>query len=372
MVITAVSNAAENDWVHAVLLTNTGGNTNFKFILGTFYVAQSQEYTHATNLSTATWYHFTVSFDGTSAYAIRLRDSDGATVGTDITGTYDGLSDTAITYASGMLFNGLIDELVFFNRAISSDDAGNIASGDYLEETPTDPDPPVPSEACAGYASCVRPIIEIACEEADESITIYHGIRTNENATCKWDTVSRANYTALTNTYGTTGERDHSDTLSLVSCNSTQRIYYACKDESDNESGVGYFDALIGDYTDLVAPSITNVTINQVWSVRNKIKVTTDKASTCYWCLDSESCTTATEYTSMTQMIFSEGNTQHIAFPVQEEDSTVTYNVKCKSTQGAISSATQISLTTRPALGVGESGSLGISFGTGKLGINFK
>jgi hypothetical protein len=373
MVITAMTNSTSTDWTHAVLLKNTGGNTNVKFILGTYYVAQSQEYTHATNLSADTWYHFTASFDGTSAYAIRLRDADGAAVGTDITGTYDGNSDTAISFASGMYFNGFIDELVFFTRAISSDDAGNIASGDYLEATPTDSDDPIPSDPCAGYASCRRPIIEIACEEADKSITIYHGLKTNENATCKWDTTSQVNYTALTNTYGTTGTQDHSDTLAAVACAATKRIYYACKDESDNESDVGYFDVPVADYDDADAPVITNLTVNQGCAVTNKLTVTTDKASTCFWCLDSETCTTDALVGSMTQMVFSEGNTRHIAFPSQAASSTATYNIKCRSTQGVVSAATQVSLTTGACLGITIGGGPhGITFGTGKHTINFK
>lgn len=377
MVITAMSNSEETDWVHAVILKTSGSNTNLKFILGTHYVAQSQEYTHLTNLNTTDWFHFTASFDGSSAYAIRLRDATGATVGTDVESTYDGESDTATTYTSGMLFDGLLDELVFFNRAISSDDAGNIAAGDYIEESPTDTDAPKPSDPCAGYTTCRRPIIEVACEEADEVVDLYIGLLSDKAATCKWDTSVDGSpvYAELTNTFDGTGTQVHTDTATGVSCNATTRFYYACEGTNEVASDVGYFDVKVADYNDVDAPVLTNLTLSQRWNVTNKITVTTDKASTCYWCLDDSgvTCDTDTDYTSMTQMVNSEGNTKHIAFPTQEADTTETYNVKCKSTQGVESSALQISLTTKPALGIDTTtGNLGINFGTGKLGANFK
>lgn len=375
MIITALSNSNNDDWNHGVLIKNTGGNTNLKFILGTYYIAQSQEYTHATNLSTDTWYHFTVSFDGTSAYAIRLRDSDGNAIGTDITGTYDGNSDTAISFAAdSMYFNGLIDELVYFKRVLTSEDAGNIASGDYTEVTPTDPDPVIPTEPCAGYSSCRRPIIEIACEEADETVDILIGLRTNKNATCKWDISvdGTPEYNELTNTYDGTGTQEHTDTITGVSCNGTTRVYYACKGENDVESDVEYSDFTIADYSDSDPVVITGANISQAWNVTNKIFVSTDKPGRCYWCVNSETCTTSADIDNMTEMTYKEGDINHFAILSQEEDTTTTYNIKCKSTQGVASSALQINLTTKPAMGLNMTGSMGMQLGTGKLGVNFK
>jgi len=100
---------------------------------------------HGTSLSNGTWYHVTGSYrNSDQAYAIRVRDTNGDVVGTDLTGTAtldaNGLSvsDVYITvgnrYTSDTaeyFFDGNIDELVVFDRFLTADEATAIAQKTY-------------------------------------------------------------------------------------------------------------------------------------------------------------------------------------------------------------------------------------------------
>ncbi len=94
--------------------------------------------THASLLDLATWYHITASFDDTTrAWAIRVRDTNGAVVGTDLTGTSTGniyVGNVAVYIGSVVttnLFDGLMDEMVIFKDIITADEATAIAKGIY-------------------------------------------------------------------------------------------------------------------------------------------------------------------------------------------------------------------------------------------------
>jgi hypothetical protein len=100
---------------------------------------------HATDLSLGTWYHVSVSYQNSDkAWAIRVRDASGNTVGTDATGTatLDANKLFVANVSAGVgcvfnngsatnLFDGLIDELVVFDDILTAEEATQIAQGTY-------------------------------------------------------------------------------------------------------------------------------------------------------------------------------------------------------------------------------------------------
>jgi len=96
---------------------------------------------HASALSLATWYHITASYNNADkSYAIRVRDTNGAVVGVDLTGTAtldanklnveDAAVEIGVSQAS-KYFDGLMDEMVVFDDIITADEATAIAKGTY-------------------------------------------------------------------------------------------------------------------------------------------------------------------------------------------------------------------------------------------------
>ena len=123
-------------------------DTGYKIRLSLGYNngADAEQHFHATVLSTATWYHITASYQNSDkAYAIRIRDTNGGVVGSDLTGPADfeggsytfNVEDAPVWigywYDSPdyLYFDGLMDEMVVFNDIITANEATAIAKGIY-------------------------------------------------------------------------------------------------------------------------------------------------------------------------------------------------------------------------------------------------
>jgi len=119
------------------LTTTPAVRMNFGYNSG----ASTENATHASTLSTATWYHITATYrNSDKGYALRIRDEDGNTVGTDYTGTAtldaNKLSATAAGFWVGtrnnsLYFDGRIDELIVFNRFVRSAESTMLSLGTY-------------------------------------------------------------------------------------------------------------------------------------------------------------------------------------------------------------------------------------------------
>jgi hypothetical protein len=121
-------------------------DSGYKFYIALGYNsgADAEEYLHATGLSVSTWYHVCASYQNSDkAYSIRVRDSSGNVVGTDIDGTatLDGSKLTVNTSPlmignlyddpDNLYLDGRLDEMVIFNRKITAAEATKIALGTY-------------------------------------------------------------------------------------------------------------------------------------------------------------------------------------------------------------------------------------------------
>jgi len=106
--------------------------------------ASSEGVYHQTVISTLTWYHVTATFDNSDkSYSIRLRDTSGNTVGSDLTGNFTNnitINDSPFFvgnfYFEGAAYDtinwsGQLDEVVIFKDIITSAEATSIAKGLY-------------------------------------------------------------------------------------------------------------------------------------------------------------------------------------------------------------------------------------------------
>jgi hypothetical protein len=101
--------------------------------------------THATQLSLATWYHITTTFDNSDySYTLRVKDTNGDTVGTDLEGNMtldvNGISLNTYAVQIGCLssggtpvwyYDGRLDEMAIFDDVITATEATQIAQGVY-------------------------------------------------------------------------------------------------------------------------------------------------------------------------------------------------------------------------------------------------
>jgi len=126
---------------------NNGSNSVARIGLGYNAGVGQEHIEHASALSLATWYHMTFTYDNSDkSYAIRIRDTNGNTVGTDKTGTAtldaNKLNVEDAFLAIGALgiestpsfdwrMDGLIDEVVVFKDIITAGEATQIALGTY-------------------------------------------------------------------------------------------------------------------------------------------------------------------------------------------------------------------------------------------------
>ena len=66
-------------------------------------------------------------------------------------------------------------------------------------------------------------------------------LKTNENAVCKYDTLPNKPYSAMTNTFQTTGGVNHSTLLTGLIDGTNYHYYVKCRDTAGNENGYDYW-----------------------------------------------------------------------------------------------------------------------------------
>lgn len=149
--IRQISHPAGNMGIFSKYNTGTGNQKNFLIYynasnntirahVGT--AGTSEELGHGTGISLNTYYHITYTYDNsTKTQWLRLRDTNGNVVGADVTRTVTLTpSATAANLAIGCYYsssarlgyyNGTIDEVIVFNRAITMAESDAIATGSY-------------------------------------------------------------------------------------------------------------------------------------------------------------------------------------------------------------------------------------------------
>jgi len=78
--------------------------------------------------------------------------------------------------------------------------------------------------------------------------SVIMSLDTNENANCRYSTIASTIYSAMTDTFSTTGSISHLTIISGLSDGNTYNFYIRCEDSSSNENIVDFpisFDVLI-------------------------------------------------------------------------------------------------------------------------------
>lgn len=108
------------------------------------YADTGESVYHASDLSASTWYFICGSYDNADkSYAIRIRDSEGNTVGSDATGTmtldenkmvcgdYEFWINNGSVDAGAYRINGYYDEVSIWKKVLTATEVTKIAQGTY-------------------------------------------------------------------------------------------------------------------------------------------------------------------------------------------------------------------------------------------------
>lgn len=217
------------------------------------------------------------------------------------------------------------------------------------------------------------PSTEQACTATPYS-SIDIGLRTNENATCKWDTSvdGTPTYAELSNAFTGSGSTTHTSTVANLNCGQTATIYYACIDSALNRSAVTSSQFYIASGDDTEGPVTTDLTeaTQQFSFLGQLLSIQTNKAATCRYCA---TCASNTAWASRTQFGVTGDINFHASNVSQAKSSTVVYEIMCVSTQGYYSTNREVSITTTDNLGmtVNSGGLTGTIQDTSTVSINF-
>lgn len=217
------------------------------------------------------------------------------------------------------------------------------------------------------------PSTEQTCTATPYS-SIDIGLRTNENATCKWDTSvdGTPTYAELSNAFTGSGSTTHTSTVANLNCGQTATIYYACIDSALNTSAVTSSQFYIASGDDTEGPVTTDLTeaTQQFSFLGQLLSIQTNKAATCRYCA---TCASDTAWASRTQFGVTGDINFHASSVSQAKSSTVVYEIMCVSTQGYYSTNREVSITTTDNLGmtVNSGGLTGTIQDTSTVSINF-
>ena len=111
---------------------------------------------------------------------------------------------------------------------LSDELGGNISTGSITDATVN----AVSVDTTAPTVSSPSPTGALSSGTTHTTISVH----TNENATCKYGTVSNRSYSSISNTFSTTGSTAHSASVSGLSNGHSYTYYVRCKDSSNNEN----------------------------------------------------------------------------------------------------------------------------------------
>jgi hypothetical protein len=195
---------------------------------------------------TGSWQHVALTYDGTALRAYLNGTQLGATQNATIPSVTVPLQAGAWIFGStnADFFSGTLDEVRFYNRALS---AAEIAADMASPVVPPviDTTPPILSN---GLPTGTLPG---GTTQTNLQVT------TNEAATCRYSTTAGTAYSAMTNTFATTGATGHSTTVTGLANGGSYAFYVRCQDTSSNPTTSDF-----GITFSVAAPDTTNPTVS--------------------------------------------------------------------------------------------------------------
>jgi len=125
-------------------------------------------------------------------------------------------------------WSDIVEKGTFTLYMRDTDSAGNTGTASVANLTKADTHAPVRSDG--------SPSSELSSNT--NSVTL--SLKTDENATCKYSTTSNKSYADMGNTFSTTGEKVHSQTINNLSTGESFVYYVRCRDEAANTNDTDY------------------------------------------------------------------------------------------------------------------------------------
>ena len=247
---TAIGNGA---WRNVVIKERPGGET-YNLYANTdanapvvYAVRASQpdgalDATGTSQLPLNTWSHLAATYDNATLrlYVNGTQTGSRAMTGPMITST--GALRIGGNSVWGEYFQGRIDEVRIYNRALTP------------AEILADRDRPVAVDTIAPVRSNGQPAgtLPVGTTQATMSLT------TNENATCRYGSVSGVAYASLPSAFATTGALNHSTSLSALANGTSYTWYIRCADAAGNANPDDFVVtfAIASPPTDTTAPAV--------------------------------------------------------------------------------------------------------------------
>jgi hypothetical protein len=207
-----------------------------------------------------------------------------------------------------------------------SDDFSNYGIHLYeidLGEAP-DLDPPVLS---SGYPAGIL-------SAGTSQITL--SLATDENAICKYGTVSETEYASIANTFTTTGENLHSATITGLADGGSYDYYVRCQDGSDNANEDDYaisFSIALPDPSDTTPPILSSGSPsgNVANSSGNSLSLITDEPAECRYANSA-----GADYAVMAVFSTTNGTSHTTLLPKLQRNTNYYYYIKCKDSEDNI------------------------------------
>ena len=253
--------------------------------------------TGTADLALNAWSHLAVTYDATT---LRLF-VNGVQVGTRaLTGAL--LTSTGVLRIGGNsiwgeFFQGRIDEIRIYNRALTTTEIQTDMATAVGGSTP-DTTPPVRSNGL--------PTGTLAAGTTQTSLSLA----TNENATCRYATTAGVAYASMTNTFTTTGALAHSTTVTGLTNGGSYSFFVRCQDvaanPNTNDFTISFSVAQPADTTPPVRSNGLPTGTLAAGTTQTSLSLATNENATCRY-----ATTAGVAYASMTNTFTTTGALAH-------------------------------------------------------------
>ena len=264
---------------------------------------------------------------GTTQTPISLTTDENATCRYAITSgvAYSAMTNTFSTtgaLAHSTTVTGLINGGSYNYYVRCQDTAGNPDTTDFpiAFTVSADTTPPVRSNGAPTGA------LPVGTTQTSISLT------TDENATCRYSTTAGVAYSAMTNTFSTTGALTHSTTVTGLVNGGSYNYYVRCQDTAGNPDTTDFPIAFTvsADTTPPVRSNGAPTGALPVGTTQTSISLTTDENATCRYAI-----TAGVAYSAMTNTFSTTGALAHSTTVIGlVNGGSYNYYVRCQDTAG--------------------------------------
>ncbi len=284
-------------------------------------------------LASGSWTHIVLTWDGTmQASGVNVyKNGSLITKGYSTNGATpnsDAANNLTIGGVPGGTFSdAVLDEVRIYNRVLTAQEAVDV----YTDIGVTDTTPPNVSN---GSPTGILPA-------GTTQTTLF--VATNENATCKYDTMPGVEYASMANAFATTGATSHSQSLTGLTDGSSYTYYIRCQDVLGNTNAADYVVSFSIAEPDSTPPVISSVFASNITSSSATISWSTDEAADSqveYGLTQSYGSQTALDANLLTS------HSQNLLGLTAS--TTYHFFVKSKDLAGNLATSTDYTFTTNP------------------------